>query len=102
MDKVTQQNAASAEESASASEEMYAQAEHIKGVVGELAEMISRKRQVPAADREVPLKRPEASGNKRASTRKDQGAVVDTAYQEEAKADPEELIPFKEDDFKDF
>ena len=36
MDKVTQQNAANAEESASAAEELTAQAETMKGMVDEL------------------------------------------------------------------
>ncbi len=40
MDKVTQQNAANAEESDSASEEMNAQAEQMKGVVGELMALV--------------------------------------------------------------
>jgi methyl-accepting chemotaxis protein len=40
MDKVTQQNAANAEESASASEEMSAQAEQMKGFVTDLAHLV--------------------------------------------------------------
>ncbi|MDP6180043.1 MAG: hypothetical protein QGG48_09150 [Desulfatiglandales bacterium] len=40
MDKVTPQNAANAEESASASEEMNAQAEQIKGIVGDLFSLV--------------------------------------------------------------
>ena len=40
MDKVTQQNAANAEESASAAEEMSAQAETMQGMVGELVAMV--------------------------------------------------------------
>ena len=40
MDKVTQQNAANAEESASASEEMSAQAEEIKGMVAGLVALV--------------------------------------------------------------
>ena len=40
MDKVTQQNAANAEESASASEELSAQAEHMDSIVKELAVLI--------------------------------------------------------------
>jgi methyl-accepting chemotaxis protein len=40
MDKVTQQNAANAEESASASEELSAQAEQMNASVGELAAMV--------------------------------------------------------------
>ena len=40
LDKVTQQNAANAEESASAAEEMSAQAETMLGMVGELVAMV--------------------------------------------------------------
>ncbi len=40
MDKVIQQDAASAEESASASEEMNAQAERMKDFVGELVALV--------------------------------------------------------------
>jgi len=40
MDKVTQQNAANAEESASASEELSAQAEQMQGIVGELVQLV--------------------------------------------------------------
>ena len=40
MDKVTQQNAANAEESASASEELSAQAEQMGGIVDELASLV--------------------------------------------------------------
>jgi methyl-accepting chemotaxis protein len=43
MDKVTQQNAANAEQSASASEEMNAQAEALKSFVNELSEMVGGK-----------------------------------------------------------
>jgi methyl-accepting chemotaxis protein len=42
MDKVTQQNAATAEESASAAEEMNAQAEQMKSFVGELVAMVGK------------------------------------------------------------
>ena len=50
MDKVTQQNAATAEESASASEELNAQAEALKGFVADLSAMVggsARSKQVP-------------------------------------------------------
>jgi methyl-accepting chemotaxis protein len=43
MDKVTQQNAATAEESASASEELNAQSEEMKAFVGELVAMVGGK-----------------------------------------------------------
>ena len=42
IDKVTQSNAAGAEESASASEELAAQAQTLKGMVGELVAMVGR------------------------------------------------------------
>ena len=41
MDQVTQQNAANAEESASAAEELSAQAESVRGIVAELAAMVT-------------------------------------------------------------
>jgi len=44
MDKVTQSNAASAEESASASEEMNAQAEQMKAMVDELVALVGDSR----------------------------------------------------------
>ncbi|OGP50462.1 MAG: hypothetical protein A2Y79_06085 [Deltaproteobacteria bacterium RBG_13_43_22] len=46
MEKVVQKNAANAEESASASEEMNAQAETLKGFVGQLASLVGGKRRV--------------------------------------------------------
>ncbi|MGA2501198.1 MAG: chemotaxis protein, partial [Tepidisphaeraceae bacterium] len=41
MDKVTQSNAANAEESASASEELSSQAEQMKAMVGELIALVN-------------------------------------------------------------
>ena len=43
MEKVVQKNAANAEESASASEEMSAQAETLKGFVGQLASLVGNR-----------------------------------------------------------
>jgi methyl-accepting chemotaxis protein len=55
MDKVTQQNAANAEESASASEEMNAQAEKMKSYVEELVALIGgRLATAAAADKHTP------------------------------------------------
>jgi methyl-accepting chemotaxis protein len=50
LDKVTQQNAANAEESASASEEMSAQAETMKGMVDELVAIVGRSGKAKNAD----------------------------------------------------
>jgi methyl-accepting chemotaxis protein len=49
MDKVTQGNAASAEESASAAEELSAQAESMKESVAELLKLVGSKGEAPAA-----------------------------------------------------
>ena len=51
MDKVTQTNAANAEESASASEEMNAQAEQMKSIVGELSAMVSGSAEITQSGR---------------------------------------------------
>ena len=59
MDKVTQQNAANAEESASASEELSAQAEELNKMVADLrAWSVERLRSMPALR---PLRRPRSS-----------------------------------------
>jgi methyl-accepting chemotaxis protein len=104
MDKVTQQNAATAEEAASASEEISAQAEQMKAMVGELLAMVGvnstesgsmrytdteSKRSAEAvkpAEKAVPVKLP---GDAAASSRL-------------KRPEPEEIIPFDEDDFSDF
>jgi len=100
MDKVTQQNAANAEESASASEEMNAQAEEMKRMVETLAMVVegsgNRKRNNHVARTAVKpnymnvpkLRRPQTASAKMASTHHQ---VI-----------PEQVIPFDEDDFKDF
>ena len=50
LDKVTQQNAANAEESASAAEEMSAQAETMKGMVDELVAIVGSSGKAQKAD----------------------------------------------------
>jgi methyl-accepting chemotaxis protein len=50
LDKVTQQNAANAEESASAAEEMSAQAETMKGMVDELVAIVGSSGKAQRAD----------------------------------------------------
>ena len=96
MDKVTQQNAATAEESASASEEMSAQAEQMKAMVGELLAMVggsstgSHNRRYTAPKRNSDaVKKPAAK-------------AAPAPVKELKRPEPEELIPFDEDDFSDF
>ncbi|WP_051012448.1 methyl-accepting chemotaxis protein [Desulfobacula toluolica] len=97
MDKVVQQNAGNAEESASAAEEMNGQADQLRDYVGELVMMVTgkkeqnistgRNKQVKTSSRHLQLS---GSGNKQTSV----------YHPKEVK--PEQIIPFDDDDFKDF
>jgi methyl-accepting chemotaxis protein len=104
MDKVTQQNAANAEESASASEELSAQAAQMNGIVGELAALVggsTGNTTVASAARARPSEQHQlgrsdhvfhhvaGGGNQRAKTK-----VA-------ARATAEKMIPLSDDDCDD-
>jgi methyl-accepting chemotaxis protein len=101
MDKVTQSNAANAEESASASEEMSAQAEQMKAMVNELVVMVGG-----AGNGAKQVKKPAAA----AGDYKDLGVAATTekvrlkspALRAHRPVSPEQIIPMDDDDFKDF
>jgi methyl-accepting chemotaxis protein len=103
MDKVTQQDAASAEELASAAEEMHTQAEEMKGILEGLLAIIDgnaggndRLRQKPADGRpmeELICKAPEVQ--------KYQASGKAAALHPAKQIHPDQVIPF-DDDFKDF
>jgi methyl-accepting chemotaxis protein len=107
MDKVTQQNAANAEESASASEELNAQAEELKTFVKELAAMVggaTATSQIPSST----LSRPSLSGQ---TARTENNAMIVAKKPVKAKpltlhrcreVNPDDIIPMEETDFKDF
>ena len=59
MDKVTQSNAASAEESASAAEELNAQAESLKGSVGDLLKMVNGQDTAQTRTAKASVRKPE-------------------------------------------
>ncbi len=97
MDKIVQQNAANAEESASASEELNAQAEQLRDYVKELVSLVSGEKGVGAS-----------SGRKRKKS-----ALPESAHKPHSRKDsrldyeqkevrPDQVIPFDEDEFKDF
>jgi len=98
MDNVVQQNAATAEESASASEEMNAQAEQLRDYVGKLVQLITGKRNqtmIQGESRNIkPVaqpRQPSGSGKKK---------MIGHGSKE---IRPDQVIPFDEDDdFKDF
>lgn len=104
MDKVTQQNAANAEESASASEELNAQAEELKGFVSELLEMVEGSSNASArdyeAEKQLPAVKPAAIGN-----RKKTFPVVKkirAALQRGKEVNPDDIIPMDDCDLKKF
>jgi methyl-accepting chemotaxis protein len=114
MDKVVQQNAANAEESASASEEMNAQALNMKGVIRILSDIVG-----DGADGKDALNvKAMFSGRKRSKAqehgRKELAAkkeAVDHRRQIARREDgqkrhqvvrPDQIIPMDDDDFKDF
>ncbi len=104
MNQVTQQTAANAEESASASEELNAQSEQMRGYVTELTTIVGGngtvagkgygrfggRLRVPGAKTSVRLARPQPGPAKRAPQQKDQ------------RLSAEQVIPFDEENFKDF
>jgi methyl-accepting chemotaxis protein len=99
MDKVVQQNAANAEESASASEEMSAQAEYLNDFVGELVLLVTGKRDRKTrpdrnrTEKKRPLPPSRLAGPAR-------GKRLIPAAKE---IRPDQVIPFDgDDDFKDF
>jgi len=97
MDKVTQSNAANAEESASASEEMSAQAEQMKVSVGELATLIGGNGNGNGAGR----KGYAINKKERVTDRKVfKGRKV--ALPGARGVRPDQIIPMEEGDFKDF
>jgi methyl-accepting chemotaxis protein len=89
MDKVTQQTAANAEESASASEEMNAQAVMMKDIVMRLTAVIDGCSNGKAARlaEPVPKEQPQPAGRKEPLAREIR---------------PEQIIPFDDKDFRDF
>ena len=115
MDKVTQQNAANAEESASAAEEMYAQAEPMKGYVKELviligggknengAGLVGTLPKIKVGSGEVPTINP-GPGNEGQKgpapsikkSREMKGSVL------RKKVRPDQVIPLEEGNFKEF
>lgn len=118
MDKVIQQNAASAEESASAAEEMNAQAMQMKNFVSHLLAIVEGQKDVrvgsgPAVQEEksavLKIGRPAVrkalpaaphAGAKPQAAKRLPGAPAKTFKKTPVR--PDKLIPFEKKDFKDF
>ncbi len=102
MDKVTQQNAANAEESASASEELNAQAEQMNQIVRQLSTLVGGSSTAPSTSQRASLSTSDhtfhhiAGGNS-------SNTVVEQPTVKASKTVAEKAIPLdKSDDFKDF
>jgi methyl-accepting chemotaxis protein len=104
MDKVTQTNAANAEESASASEEMSAQSEQLKEMINELLIMVGGRGNFAADKSHEDFENPDTGKNKAAAL----NPPVETAKSIKIKNHQtkgiraEQLIPLGEEDFNDF
>jgi len=102
MDKVVQQTAANAEESASAAEEMNAQALQMKHNVGQLVTIIdgdSNANISPAAQRPIDS---EKSHTAQKNVKRTAKKLLTAGTAAPKKARPQDVIPFEKDGFKDF
>jgi methyl-accepting chemotaxis protein len=97
MDKVTQTNAANAEESASASEELSAQAEQLRDLVVQLSAMVGGSAEQTGGNASrLPARRPTPAASRPPAR---QGSNVPTVVK------PNDAIPFDDDgddEFADF
>ena len=105
MDKVTQSNAASAEKSASASEELWAQAEMLKEVINDLMALVTGSRQQSYAS----VTRPPRPSRTPPPARRVTGRIPASAAPRQLPSPaapkvmkPNEVIPLDGDEFKDF
>ena len=100
MDKITQQNAANAEESASAAEEMKSQADQMETLVEDLAVMVEGESNGTGQEKPVtfPKQRP---GKAIAAPREFPENTAAVAH-DPKKVAPNKIIPLDESDFTDF
>lgn len=108
MDQIVQQNSASSEQSASASQELSAQAIHMKELVNKLAALVSGLKIAQNIPRtELPVSgvksMPEIfTHQKNISGQKMLTKETHAPKSKPVEVRPEEIIPFDEDDIKDF
>jgi methyl-accepting chemotaxis protein len=103
MDKVVQENAANAEEAASASEEMNAQTEQMKDFVGELVTLVSGRKNGSDGTLSQRIKRHNEGNLIPVSGASHQSkAGVRKVLSKPMEVKPNQVIPMKEADLKDF
>ncbi|MBI5592766.1 MAG: CZB domain-containing protein [Deltaproteobacteria bacterium] len=104
MDKVTQQNAANAEESAAASEELNAQAEEMKGFVAELTAVVGGNAAVSTGGSHT-VRQSKTSGHARRAPQKALPIAQKSAKRklpalhQSKEVHPDDIIPMEENDF---
>jgi len=101
MDKVTQQNAANAEESASASEEMNSQAEEMRSIVSDLVRVIGGNEE-EGQKATASLQTGRRPASRAAVHHAKQTGTPKLALKGGKKTKPEEVIPFEDDDVNEF
>jgi len=106
MDKVVQQNAANAEESASSSQEMHSQAEAIETMIGNLRNFVGaganeQRSQHPRHPDKGPVRSASKSKNFAPPALKAPKSLKAGSAESKEGVHPEKVIPFEED-FKDF
>jgi methyl-accepting chemotaxis protein len=110
---VVQQNAANAEESASASEEMTAQAEQMKDYVGELTALVGGKGEGSEKPSSAGIRRKisnravrptphKAATKNQTHSGKGNGKALPVAAGKGVEVRPEQVIPLSEEEFGDF
>ena len=99
MDKVTQQNAANAEETASASEVLKSQADEMRFVLKQLMAMVDGKN--GHAESAGQTRNTTVSGASR-KTLPAPGKKSTRKAKQASEVSPEQVIPFEEDEFRDF
>jgi methyl-accepting chemotaxis protein len=103
MDKVTQSNAASAEQCASASEKLSEEAEALKGVVGDLIALVTGASGQQAAARSAHSPRRQIAAPARRAPGKPPISAAPKQLAEPKVMKPNEVIPLDNDgDFRDF
>ncbi len=102
MDRITQQNAGNAEESASAAEELSAQAGTLQGIVGDLVTVVTGN---PSSTRQLPSSRPVGTRAKtppqplrRLAASAPRTQKIMSASGSQLVMTPEKIIPFEDTD----
>ncbi len=107
MDKVTQQNAANAEQSASAAEEMNAQASRMIEFMDELVVLVGQNRvksrgMTASSGRYSEMKQSEAMRDNALLSANSMNGGRELAAYNTREVRPDQVIPLDDDDFKDF